>query len=188
VWARGNNRQNLFFDDGDFAVYLAELGRVVLRNKWRLLAYCLMDNHVHLIVETPEPNLANGMQLLHGRFARFVNDRWGRSGHLFQGRYGSRLINDDAHLLTAAAYVAMNPVDAGLCADPEDWRWSSHAATVAGKSVGWLDVARLVEIVSTWGRRTIRHYKDAITSRLADLRRSRTRGQGSSKTFPTAPP
>ena len=84
VYARGNDRRAIYLDDGDRAAYLAMLGRVVVMKGWRCLAYCLMDNHVHLLIETPEPNLGSGMQRLHGLYAQSHNERHGRSGHLFQ--------------------------------------------------------------------------------------------------------
>jgi putative transposase len=89
VFARGNGRQLIYLDDADRGSYLAMLARAVAHRQWRCLAYCLMDNHVHLLIETPLPNLGAGMQWLHGRFAQQFNERHGRSGHVFQGRYGS---------------------------------------------------------------------------------------------------
>src|SRR6476659_7057647 len=94
VYARGNNRERVFFDYADRHCYLGILDRTVARTGWRCLAYWLMDNHVHLIVETPEPNLAPGMQRLHGEYAQMLNERHGRVGHVFQGRYGSVPVRD----------------------------------------------------------------------------------------------
>ena len=112
--------------------------------RWRCLAYCLMDNHVHLLIETPEANLGSGMQWLHGFYAQAYNERHGRVGHVFQGRYGAVRITSDEQLWTVAAYIANNPVEGGLCARPEDWPWSSHAAAILGRpSPDWLDVERL---------------------------------------------
>src|SRR3954451_17302935 len=126
VYGRGNNRRLLYLDDVDREGYLALLRVVVARQGWRCLSYCLMSNHVHLLIETPEPNLGDGMRRLHGDFARGFNRRHGISGHVFQGRFGSKPLKDDGHLWTTAAYIAANPVEAGLCAAPEGWRWSSH--------------------------------------------------------------
>jgi len=145
VFARGNRKQRIYLDDADRSTYLFLLGQVVVRQGWRCLAYCLMHNHVHLLVETPEANLAAGMQRLHGVHAQRFNNRHRRSGHLFQGRYGAVLIRTDAQLLQTARYLAMNPVEAGLCATATEWRWSSHAATLGGaKAPAWLDVQRLL--------------------------------------------
>ena len=112
--------------------------------RWRLLAYCLMPNHVHLLIETPLANLGVGMQWLHGLYAREFNDRHGRSGHVFQGRYGAVRAERDEQLWGAAAYIAMNPVEAGLCKDPEEWPWGSHRAIARGGGPRWLDVDRLL--------------------------------------------
>src|SRR5262245_36154092 len=105
VWARGNNKRLLYRDDADRHVYLALLRRTTIWAQWRLLSYCLMDNHIHLLVETPKPNLGAGMQRLHGGFGRRFNDRHGLSGHVFQGRFGSKLIVGEGHFLTTARYI-----------------------------------------------------------------------------------
>ena len=89
MFARGNDRQAIYRDDDDRRLYLDPARRTVARKRWRCLAYCLMDNHVHLLIETPEANLGAGMQWLHGLYGRSFNDRHGRSGHVFQGRYGA---------------------------------------------------------------------------------------------------
>ena len=139
VWARGNNKALLFHDDVDREGYLWLLGSVVVRHRWRCLSYCLMDNHMHLLVETPEPNLGDGMQRLHGDFGRGFNRRHARSGPVFQGRFGSKPVGSDEQLWTVAGYIAANPVEAGLCRSPEDWRWNSHACVVGRQAVpdGW---------------------------------------------------
>jgi putative transposase len=145
VFARGNDRREIYLDDLDHEVYLAMLARVTRLKRWRCLAYCLMPNHVHLLVETPQANLGSGMQRLHGDYAQTFNERHGCSGHVFQGRYGSVLIETDEQLWHVAAYIALNPVSAGLCQRPEEWPWSSHASTVGGRSRHrWLDVTRML--------------------------------------------
>jgi putative transposase len=114
--------------------------------RWRCLAYCLMDNHLHLVLETPHGNLSRGMQRLHGGYAQAFNNRHDRVGHVFQGRYGAGLIESTEQLLAAVAYVARNPVEAGLCTRPEEWPWSSFRAVVEphARSPDWLDVQRLL--------------------------------------------
>jgi REP-associated tyrosine transposase len=98
--------------------------------EWRCQSYCLMGTHYHLIVQTPNANLAAGMQMLNGRYAQRFNWRYDRRGHLFGGRFISVLIRDDAHLMAAHRYVARNPVRAGLCPDPGAWHWSSYRAVI----------------------------------------------------------
>jgi hypothetical protein len=88
-----------------------------------------MGNHYHLVVQTPKPNISEGMQRLNSRYAESFNRRYRLSGHLFQGRFYSELVETDAHLLELARYVVLNPVRAGLCPDAADWMWSSYRAT-----------------------------------------------------------
>lgn len=157
VYARGNDRQVIYRDDLDRRRYLAMLGSVVALKDWRCLAYCLMDNHAHLLIETPQPNLASGMQRLHGRYALFHNARYDRVGHLFQGRYGSVRMRSDAQLWTVARYIARNPVKAGFCEHPDEWPWSSHAATLGSGAPPWLDVGRLLSYIDSGGDPTERY-------------------------------
>lgn len=95
---------------------------------WRCYAYCLMHNHIHLVIETPEANISAGMQYLCGRYAQAFNRSYGLSGHLFQGRFHSVLVVNEAQLLVAIRYVVLNPVRAGLCRHPREWGWSSYLA------------------------------------------------------------
>jgi REP element-mobilizing transposase RayT len=150
VYARGNAKQAIYLDDADRQAYLRLLGLVVKKRRWRCLAYCLMQNHVHLLVETPEANLAAGMQALHGIYAQTFNQRHDRVGHLFQGRYGAVRITTDSQLWAAARYLALNPVAAGLCAKPAEWPWGSYAVVGFG-APAWLDHGRLLELFSGSG-------------------------------------
>jgi putative transposase len=152
VFARGNDKRLIYRDDVDRQTYLQTLGAAVERCRWRLLAFCLMNNHVHLLVETPDANLGVGMQRLHSDYAQQFNQRHGRSGHLFQGRYGAVRAETDEQLWAAAAYIAMNPVEAGLCKAPEEWPWGSHRAVVGGGAPRWLDVERLLTHFAGAGR------------------------------------
>ena len=124
------------------------LGAVVKRCRWRCLSFCLMDNHVHLLVETPLPNLGEGVRRLHGPYAQLFNERHDKVGHVFQDRYGARRIRDDVHLVTTLRYIARNPVEAGLCAGERDWRWGSSAMLAAGVAPPWLDAARVSEYLA----------------------------------------
>jgi len=155
----------LFVDDVDRAKYLELLAQVVVRQRWRLLAYCLLGNHMHLLVETPEPNLGDGMRRLHGAYGRWFNDRHRLIGHVFEKRYGSELVRDEDYLFTLVAYIANNPVRAGLCAEPGGWRWSSYAYTLDGTAPPWLDAARLFELVGGAGRKPPRGLETLVAAR-----------------------
>ncbi len=133
VTARGNRREAIYEDDKDRRLFLDGLGDVVDRFNWLCHAHCLMTNHYHLVVETPDGNLAKGMRQLNGVYTQTINRRHGRSGHVFQGRYTAVLVDADAHLLELARYVVLNPVRAGMVGDPGKWKWSSYRAT-AGKA------------------------------------------------------
>ena len=153
VYARGNDRRDIFVGIDDYRRYLVFLVRAVRRQRWNLLAFCLMPNHVHLLVETPEPNLARGMQRAHSGYAQDFNQRHGRSGHLFQGRYGAVRITTDPQLVAVARYIARNPVEAALAGAPGDWPWSSHrVAAGSDPAPSWLANDRLMELLSGWTR------------------------------------
>jgi putative transposase len=128
VTCRGNRRQPIFTDDYDRERYLALLAAVSRRLGWRCLAYCLMTNHVHLVLDVPGQTLSRGMQLLSGRYAQAYNRRHGWIGHLFQGRFHSVVVEEEGHSLELARYVVLNPERAGAVARAVDWRWSSHRA------------------------------------------------------------
>jgi REP element-mobilizing transposase RayT len=167
VYDRGHNRRALFLDDGDFQVYLTILRGVVAVYGWRILSYCLMTNHVHVVVETPYPNLGAGMQRLHGHFGAHYARRYDHSGAVFSRPYKSTLIKSDAQLLTTVSYVAHNPVAAGLCARAEDWRRSSHAALAGIRPDPYVDCARLDSFLESWGQDPRRTYLNAVEARLA---------------------
>jgi putative transposase len=162
VFARGNNRRSIFCDDLDRRRYLSILGNVVSTKQWRCLAYCLMDNHVHLLVVTPIPNLGSGMQMLHGVYAQKHNQRHRTSGHVFQGRFGARRVKNDAQLWMTIAYIARNPVQAGLCEQPDAWPWNSHTAIVADTAQPWLAVDDLIASFTALGGDPYRRYIDAM--------------------------
>jgi len=129
VTSRGNAGGLIYHTDADRRLFLALLSSVVERFAWVLPAYCLMGNHYHLIVETPEPNLARGMRHLNGVYTQKHNFVHHKAGHLFQGRYKAILIEKDSHLLEVCRYVVLNPVRAGMVRQPRAWKWSSYSAT-----------------------------------------------------------
>lgn len=128
--SRGDGQEDIFLDDTDREEFLSVLGSVVERFGWRLYAYCLMDNHYHLMVETPKGNLSKGMRQLNGVYTQRLNRRHARVGPVFQGRFKAILVDKQTYLLELSRYVVLNPVRAKRVKDPGRYRWSSYRATV----------------------------------------------------------
>ncbi len=149
VMSRGDNKQVIFLNDHDRERFFDIYSDIVKRLGWITSAWCLMGNHFHLVVETPEPNLSEGMRLLNGIYTQYFNSNHGRVGHLFQGRFRSVLVEKNMYLLELARYVVLNPVRAGQVKTPADWRWSSYRATAgSGSSPEWFDPRWILELVS----------------------------------------
>lgn len=129
VTSRGNARKKIFRDDQDKENFLYRLASVVKRYNWLCHAYCLMDNHYHLMIETPDANLSKGMRQLNGIYTQRYNKRHGKTGHVFQGRFMALLVQKDSYLLELSRYVVLNPVRARIVEYPKDWKWSSYLAT-----------------------------------------------------------
>jgi len=149
VMARGNAREDIFRNDADRLHFLSCLGAVCARFDWQVWAYCLMDNHYHLLVETRRATLSRGMREVNGVYTQAFNRRHHRVGHVLQGRYKAVLVDKDAYLMELSRYIVLNPVRARLCASAGDWRWSSYPA-VMGKAPAaeWLAVA---DTLATFG-------------------------------------
>ncbi|MDO9124413.1 MAG: transposase [Deltaproteobacteria bacterium] len=130
VTSRGNAKQAIFIDDEDRGRFFDALSIVLDRFQWLCHAYCLMKNHYHLLIETPNSNLSRGMRELNGVYTQGFNQRHRRTGHLFQGRYKAIIVEKDSHLLSLCRYVVLNPVRIGLIKRPEQWKWSSYGATI----------------------------------------------------------
>lgn len=133
VMARGDARAAIFLDEEDRQTFCAGLARIGERFEWRLWAYCLMDNHYHLLVETLQPTLSRGMREVNGVYTQAFNRRHGRVGHVLQGRYKAVLVDKDSYLRELSRYIVLNPVRAHLCEAASDWPWSSYRA-VMGKA------------------------------------------------------
>jgi putative transposase len=150
VTQRGNRSQRTFFSDDDYAYYLGLMAESCAEQGVVCLAWCLMPNHVHLLLTPSDTDgLARAVSEVHRRYTRHVNGREGWSGFLWQGRFASCPM-DEPHLLMAARYVELNPVKAGLAARPEDWRWSSARAHLAGNDDELATVGPLLDLVPDW--------------------------------------
>jgi putative transposase len=130
VHTRGNDRQDIYFGNWSGRLFVRELERASQRQGWRVLAYCLMMNHYHLVLQIGDGGLSDGMCGLNSGFARMSNLQNKRKDHLFGQRFTSHLIETEAYLLEACRYVLLNPVRAGRVDDPRHWRWSSMRATI----------------------------------------------------------
>jgi len=149
VTSRGNARADIVLDDADREKFVRLLEDEVRQQGWRCYAWCLMDNHYHLLIETPEANLSRGMQRFNGRYTQAFNRRHHRVGHLFQGRYKAILVEKDAYLLELCRYIVLNPVRAGMVGAADAWRWSSHRELLSGREEGaWLASEMLLRLFS----------------------------------------
>ncbi|MDE0725956.1 MAG: transposase [Alphaproteobacteria bacterium] len=150
VTQRGNRKQAVFFSDDDYQRYLELLVEQAGEVGTEIWAYCLMPNHVHLmLVPDDENGLQGALQEAHRRYTRYVNLQHDWTGHLWQGRFASCAM-DEAHTLMAARYVELNPVRAKLVDRAEDWQWSSARGHLAGEDDGVMRAGRLGEMVSDW--------------------------------------
>jgi len=179
VTSRGNHRQDIFVDDEDRERFLNILAHTARRHNWLCHAYCLMDNHYHIVIEAPDGNLSKGMRQVGAVYTQAYNRRHGKSGHLFQGRYKAILVEKESRLLEVIRYVVLNPVRAGAVSTPEDWPWSSYRGTCeAGEvhpclSVDW--------VLGNFGRErgeAIRRFRSFVRDGMkADSPFEKVRGQ-----------
>lgn len=147
VTQRGNRREPIFFEDADYRLYRCLIAAAAQRAGAEIWAYCLMPNHVHLIVTPADADgLRSTFADAHRRYTSMVNARFGWTGHLFQGRFGA-VAMDEAHFLAAARYIARYPMAAGLVGAAADWPWSSARAHLAGRDDELVRVAPLLDRV-----------------------------------------
>lgn len=159
VMTRGDRQAPIYDDETDRRAFMDIFAEVVERYSWRCYAYCLMTNHYHLVVQTLEPNLSDGMRQLNGVYTQASNRRHKRTGHVFEGRYKAIVMEADEYLMELARYVVLNPVRAGVVTKPEDWKWSSYRATAGEeKAPQWLATGRLLTWFSnSWAQARTRY-------------------------------
>jgi putative transposase len=126
LYNRGHNRQNIFFDRQNYLYFLHQLGFHLVKQSVDIVAYCLMPNHYHLLVYLRSDDLSNRMQAFVLSYTKAMNQRYGRCGSLFQGRFQAILVDTEEYLLSLSRYIHLNPVKAGLVERPEDWEFSSY--------------------------------------------------------------
>lgn len=145
VTSRGDRKAAIFYDDTDSLMWLQTLGEVCARFDFAIHAFCQMNNHYHLLVETMEGKLASGMRQLNGVYSQYFNRRHALAGHVFQGRYKAILVDKESYLLELARYIVLNPVRAGLVREPGEWRWSSYLLTsLTASPPDWLEIGWLL--------------------------------------------
>ena len=159
VTSRGDGREDIYRTDDDRIAWLETLAQICERFNWVCHAYCLMDNHYHLVIETPDANLSKGMRQLNGVFTQRFNRSHQRVGHVFQGRFKAILVDKDSYLLELARYVVLNPLRAKLVRNLEQWQWSSYLATCGqAPKPDWLQCDFILAQFSTQRAGAIRKY------------------------------
>jgi putative transposase len=175
VTQRGNRRERVFFEESDYALYLDLLSEAAARSSVAIWAYCLMPNHVHIVaVPGDEDGLRRTFRHVHRHYTGYINARMRVTGHLWQGRFSS-VAMDEAHLVSALRYVALNPVRARLAERAEDWPWSSTRAHIAGESDDHVDVAPALERVGNFAAFLGEAFDEAMS--YAALRKAESVGR-----------
>jgi putative transposase len=163
VYARGSNRQAIFTYDSDRTDFLFCLARVVARTQLSCLAYCLMSNHYHLVLQTHDGELSRCMQALNGGYSNRFNRRYGRDAHLFRNRFGAVRQETQGQLEWTLRYVAVNPVTKGLCSRPEEWPWSSYRSSVGIDSAPrFLDVPRVLSLYADTAETAVTRFRASV--------------------------
>jgi putative transposase len=163
VTSRGNAQQNIYLSDTDRQQFLNVLEHVIQRYNWVVHAYCLMSNHYHLLIETPDGNLSKGMRQLNGLYTQDFNRAHKRVGHVYQGRYKAILVEKQAYLLELARYIVLNPVRAEMVRSAKDWKWSSYRTTAdLTKGPNWLATDWLLSQFAKTKKVAIRHYREFV--------------------------
>lgn len=167
VTSRGNEKRAIFRSDVDRRMFLQLLGIAVERFRWSLTAFTLMTNHFHLVIQTHEANLSRGMHWLNTTYVGWFNDRHKRSGHLYKGRFDSKLIEKATHFTEVLRYVVLNPVRAKMVARPEDYEWSSYRATVGLEDArSWLDLDSTLGVFGEDRASAIPAYERFVLARI----------------------
>ena len=169
VMSRGNDGIPIFRDDQDRRLFLDLLSQEIVRSGWILHEYCLMTNHYHLEIETPECTLSTGMHRFLGRYVQRFNRKHGRRGHLFQNRFKNLLVEKESYGLALTRYIALNPVNAGMVERPEDYLWSSYRARAGFATCpDWLTLDPLLSQFGADRKSQQRAYRTFVLEKIGD--------------------
>jgi len=164
ITSRGDRREDIYESDRDRELFLKVLGEVCEGYNWVCHAYCLMSNHYHLLIETPDANLSKGMRQLNGVYTQSFNRANDKVGHLFQGRYKAILVEKESYLLELARYIVLNPVRAGMVRSAREWPWSSYRATCGQSATpSWLHTDWLLASFGRTRGKAIKAYKSFVS-------------------------
>ncbi len=165
VTSRGNLKGDVFFDDSDRKRFLKILKRTKDRYRYLLHAYCLMGNHYHLLLETPKANLSQVMQNINTSYTVYINKRYGRFGHLFQGRFKAILVEKEDYLLQLSRYIHQNPVRSGITDSPMNYRWSSYQEFFRKNRGGLAETEDTLSYFSKNKSAAIKKYREFVEGR-----------------------
>lgn len=174
ITARGNHRNDIFRDNEDFQVFLIIIEEALkyYNNAYEIICYCLMTNHIHLLVKTGDKHICHFIQRVNAIYARNFNSKYNYIGHLFQDRYFAELIIDDTQMLSASQYIHLNPVRANMVKVPEDYEWSSYAMYIGCKRQKLISSNKILSYFNGNNRKlykeyvegAIKYYRDPVAS------------------------
>ena len=162
--SRGDNRKKIYGNVRDHERFLEYILKAKERYGFHLYAYVLMSNHYHLLIETLRPNLSRIMHYLNGSYTTYYNTKRKKTGHLFQGRYKSIIVDKDSYFLELTKYIHLNPVKAGMAENPEDYPWSSYAGYTGKRKDRYIDQSAIKAVTDLWGKR----YRDFVMSSISE--------------------
>ncbi|KZL88578.1 transposase [Clostridium magnum] len=165
ITARGNHRNDIFKDKEDFIYYLTLIKEAVeyyIYDKYEIISYCLMDNHVHILIKTGERHLGQFIGKINSKYAKYYNKKYNYIGHLFQDRYFSELIESDAQMLETSKYIHLNPVRAKMVEKPEDYEWSSYPMYIGNKKENLICSSYLLSYFNSENRELYKKYVEAV--------------------------
>ncbi|WP_461207876.1 transposase [Clostridium sp. DL1XJH146] len=162
VTIRGNRRNDIFRDKEDFEVYLAQLeGNIkYYKNEYDIVCYCLMDNHVHLLLHTYDKHINYFMKRINSIYPRYFNNKYNYCGHLYEKRYFSEIVDSDSQMLETSRYIHLNPIRANIVDKPEYYNWSSYSMYIGDKKEKFINSSMILNYFNVSDRR--KEYKSFV--------------------------